>query len=207
MKQILIIVIIALVGFGIWKVVTTKAPETLPAVDIQETSTTTTVVIPVTTDTAGVTQVDSAKSTFSFTGYGPGKEETGTFNKITYSLTTAGGMITGGNVVFDNASLSTTLTDVKKKAQLEGHLCSDDFIDCVKYPTTKFTLSSLETKNGVLTATGVLSFRGVEKTISFPVTLKDKTYSAEIRLDVSPFNFKYTGIKNEVSIKFSVVLK
>jgi polyisoprenoid-binding protein YceI len=195
MKYVIIILIIAAVGFGTWKVTSTKAPEGIPQVTVTETSTTTTGATTASKATTSSSIVKSAS--FSFTGYGPGKEHTGTFGKVSYDLSLdAKGMISSGSVVID-AATATTGTE-----KLDGHLMSADFFDVAKYPLITFKLSGIASS----TATGVLDFHGVQKTVSFPISYdaKTKTYSADLRIKASDFKLKYTAIKDEVRIKFSV---
>ena len=196
MKKIIIALVVLLALVGVWKIYTTKAPESASQAVVGDTVTDTTV-----SATGTPVSIDGNMSNFSFTVYGPGKEETGTFKTASHNLFRDGNKL-HGSVSFDTASVSVVKDDAEKKASLEKHLCAEDLIDCAKYPTTTFTLTSLEVKNGTSTAFGVLSFRGVEKELSFPVTIQGDFYSAEIRLDITPFGFKYTGIKNEVLIKF-----
>ncbi|HRH22518.1 MAG TPA: YceI family protein [Candidatus Paceibacterota bacterium] len=196
MKKIIIALVVLLALVGVWKIYTTRAPESASQAVVGDTVTDTTV-----SATGTPVSIDGNMSNFSFTGYGPGKEETGTFKTASHNLFRDGNKL-HGSVSFDTASVSVVKEDAEKKASLEKHLCAEDLIDCAKYPTTTFTLTSLEVKNGTSTAFGVLSFRGVEKELSFPVTIQDDFYSAEIRLDITPFGLKYTGIKNEVLIKF-----
>jgi polyisoprenoid-binding protein YceI len=196
MKKIIIALVVLLALVGVWKIYTTRAPESASQAVVGDTVTDTTV-----SATGTPVSIDGNMSNFSFTGYGPGKEESGTFKSASHTLFRDGNKL-HGSVSFDTASISVVKDDAEKKASLEKHLCSDDFIDCAKYPTTTFTLTSLEIKNGTSTAFGVLSFRGVEKELSFPVTIQDDFYSAEIRLDITPFGFNYTGIKNEILLTF-----
>lgn len=197
MKYVISILIIAAVGFGIWKVTSTKAPEGIPEVTVTETQATTTGAAAASTATTSSSIVKSAS--FSFTGYGPGKEHTGTFSKVSYNLSLdAKGMISSGSVVIDAA---TATTGIEK---LDGHLMSADFFDVAKYPFITFKLSGIASS----TATGVLDFHGVEKAVSFPISYdaKTKTYSADLRIKASDFKLKYTAIKDEVRIKFSVAI-
>jgi hypothetical protein len=48
----------------------------------------------------------------------------------------------------------------------------------------------------------------VKKSISFPISYdeKTKTYSADLRIKASDFKLKYTAIKDEVRVTFSVAL-
>lgn len=210
MKYIIAIVIIAALGFGAWKVVSTKAPESVPEVTVTDISTST----PASSDTIPTeisTATSSIKSaTFAFTGYGPGKEHEGTFTKASYAVNKgADGLITSGSVSFDASTVSTGIEG------LDTHLKSADFFDVAKYPSITFTLSKIvwaptgaSASVSSSTASGVLDFHGVQKAISFPISYdeKTKTYSADLRIKASDFKLKYTAIKDEVRVMFSVAI-
>lgn len=199
MKYITSIFIIAAVAFGVWKVASTKAPEAIPQVTVTEEAATSNVTAVATTSSAVV-----KSAAFSFTGYGPGKEHTGTFKNIAFGLSTdAEGRIASGSVVFDASSVNTGIEGLDK------HLVGADFFDATAYPSITFTLSNIAwATTGSSTASGTLDFHGVKKSISFPISYdeKAKTYSADLRIKASDFKLKYTAIKDEVRVTFSVAL-
>lgn len=197
MKYIISIIIIAALGFGVWKVVTTKAPEGIPQATVADTSATTTGAAATRTTATSSSIVKSAS--FSFTGYGPGKEHTGTFSKVSYDLSLdSKGLISSGSIVIDAATATTGI------AGLDKHLLGDDFFDVAKYPLIIFKLSGIASS----TASGTLDFHGVKKAISFPVSYdaKAKTYSADLRIKASDFKIKYAGIKDDVRVTFSLAI-
>lgn len=197
MKYALIAVIIGLAAIGYWKVTSTKAPESIPQVSVSEVTGSTTA--PVSGTAAKVTS-----ATFSFTGYGPGKEHTGTFKKVTHSLLVdSKGLVSSGTVTIDTSSVDTGIEG------LDNHLKNEDFFDVTVYPTATFTLEGMTWASGTsATASGTLDFHGVKKAISFPVAYDAaaKTYSADLRIKASDFALKYTAIKDEVRLQFSVSL-
>jgi len=192
-KAIIGVIILVVIIIVTWKIMSTKAPDSIPNVSVTQGASNTADV-----SAAVGTPLKVSQASFSFTGYGPGKEETGTFNKVEYALSKDSSGKISGAITFDNASVSTG------KAMLDKHLCSPDFIDCVTYPKTVFTLTSFDAKGGI--ASGSLLFRGQKKDISFPVTVKGNVYSADVKLNTSLFGFKYTAIKEEIRIQFSVTL-
>jgi polyisoprenoid-binding protein YceI len=180
-KAVVGIIILAVVIIVGWKIASTKAPESIPEAIV--------------TENTGKTAFTNS---FNFTGYGVGKEHKGTFKDITYVLTSNQESVIG-TITIKNASIDTGI------AGLDKHLCSPDFIDCVKYPETVFTLSSVEKgTDGNLTAKGALTFKGETKELSFPVTLKNGIYTADFRLKTSFFGFSNPTVKEEIRIEFAV---
>ena len=140
-------------------------------------------------------EIDPAKSTFEFEGYAPGKSHGGTFTEM------SGIIIVGEdeNIIGAKGTIQADSVDTGI-AGLDKHLKNEDFFDVEKYPEIKFESHAI--KDGTLT--GVLDFHGVAKEVSFPVTLKEKTLSADFLLDTTEFNMKYVGVDKQVKITFSV---
>lgn len=129
---------------------------------------------------------------FKFTGYGPGKTETGTFEDI---------QIDNSKLTIKTASVSTG------KDGLDKHLCSGDFFDCATYPEITFEPTSISMQDSTGTITGNLDFRGITKEVSFNVKKENDLWTANFAIDVTPFNFKYTAIDDEVEIQVSARIK
>lgn len=136
--------------------------------------------------------VDASNSHFEFEGYAVGKSHVGTFDDYTGSLILDEGEIIGATGTVNIDSINTGI------GKLDSHLKNDDFFDIEKYPTIKFTSTSLD--DGIMT--GHVEFKGVTKEVSFPIVIEDGSLSANFFLDVTPFNFKYTGINKDVRIAF-----
>lgn len=198
-KLIWVIVIIVVIG-GIWIAVTSGAPSDVEESTITDPNATTTdsdqdiTVAPVIPADAKI----DVKS-FSFTGYGPGKVEEGTFTSYKVEdLKIQNDKIVGGRFVIDTKSISV------KSERLKEHLCSEDFFECATYPQIVFeVMSSKQASDNTYTITGDLTFHGVTKEISFTVLKDEDTYSADFRLDTTPFQFKYVAIDKDVRIQFS----
>ena len=67
-------------------------------------------------------------------------------------------------VVIDTASVDSN------HAERDKHLRSDEFLGVVRFPEARFRSTAFSGDANGGTVSGVLSFHGVEKTISFPVT-------------------------------------
>lgn len=145
--------------------------------------------------TAGISApIDPAKSSFTFTGYGPGKSHDGTFTDLSGELLLDGETVVGARGKIDATSVSTGID------RLNGHLQSADFFDVAQYP--EITMESTSIKDGTLT--GRLTFHGVTKEISFPVTTAPRSLSADTVISMKEFGIEYTGVNDEVRIQFSL---
>lgn len=136
--------------------------------------------------------IDKETSMFLFEGYGPGKVHEGTFDVWEGTLIYENGVLVAGTGVIQTQSVDTGIGGLNK------HLKTDDFFDVETYPeiTAEF-LSIKDTQ-----ATMELTFRGVTKTISFPVEVTDQSIKTDFLLDITDFNIKYIGIDDQVRIAF-----
>lgn len=142
-------------------------------------------------------QIDMSKSSFDFIGYGPGKQHTGTFKDWTAELLTDNGKIIGFTGTIQAASVESD------GERVTAHLKTADFFDVEVYPTITFESTSFDETTSMMT--GVLTFHGVTKEITFPVVVTDDKLSADFVLNTKPFNMKYEKITNQVKIAFNLV--
>jgi polyisoprenoid-binding protein YceI len=151
-----------------------------------------------------IASFDAADLNFRFTGFGPGKSHTGTFDDIQISNVTHNGQaITGGEITIGTSSVNI-LEDGLGKTKLEEHLCNEDFFECDTYPEIKFLITDVTpTSNVQARVSGDLLFKGVEKQLTFTVTRNQNTYSADFILDTTPFGFKTGLADQDVQIKFN----
>lgn len=145
--------------------------------------------------------INPASISFGFTGYGPAIDHEGTFGGIVADVSVENGKLQGGVVEFTMNTVDAGI------AVLNAHLQSEDFFDVVKYPNARFQITDVQTRGTRGTMTGTLKFRGVEKELSLPFFRDGNSISADFLLDVTPFNFKYSGIKKDVRIKWKLSIK
>ncbi len=127
----------------------------------------------------------------TFTGFGPaGKKHEGVFATST---------ISGSEIIFEMKSISTGIE------KLDQHLCTDDFFSCEQFPQSKFVLKSVDTRESRAVVVGDLTVKGATQQISFMADKAEK-YSGEFLLDSKPFNFKFTGVDQNILIKFNFTL-
>jgi polyisoprenoid-binding protein YceI len=109
--------------------------------------------------------------------------------------------------------VATLKTDSEK---LDGHLKSADFFDVEKFPKATFTSTEIKVEGEKATITGNLNLHGVEKSISFPATVKlggdSVSATAEFSINRKDFGVVYAGkpddlIRDEVLIKLTIAGK
>jgi polyisoprenoid-binding protein YceI len=153
--------------------------------------------------------LDSSTSTVGFVGSKVTGKHEGKFEKVSGSITLAGGKAEGGKIVVD-VDVSSLKTDQEK---LDGHLKSPDFFDVAKFPSAKFTSTEIKAggeKGATETVTGELELHGEKKTISFPATITVAADSvsgtAEFSINRKDFKIVYPGKPDDL-IRDDVVLK
>ena len=156
--------------------------------------------------------VDAASSTLGFTGSKVTGKHEGKFEKISGSVTLAGGKAEGGRISLDADAASVKTDDAK----LDVHLKSADFFDAGKFPKATFASSEIKVggaSGATHTITGELNLHGVKKTISFPATITvgadAVSGTAELVINRKDFGIVYPGqtdnlIRDEVVIKLSL---
>jgi polyisoprenoid-binding protein YceI len=140
--------------------------------------------------------INPSSSEFEFQGYGPGKNHIGTFEVWDGFFIIENNEIVGA---YGSIDPSTVKTD---NSGLDKHLQSSDFFDVEVYP--EINIKSKSIQNNVMIAE--LDFHGVKKDISFPVEISyDGGYSlsTEFILSIGEFGISYTGVNDEVRIKFN----
>jgi polyisoprenoid-binding protein YceI len=153
--------------------------------------------------------IDAASSTLGFAGSKVTGKHEGKFEKISGSITLAGGKPEGGRITIE-ADTSSVKTDQEK---LDGHLKTPDFFDVAKFPTATFTSTQIKAggENGAShTITGELDLHGVKKTITFPATITvgpdAVSGTAEFVINRKDFGIVYPGKQDDL-IRDDVLLK
>lgn len=183
--------------------------------------------------------VDTTTSKVAWIGSTPVKNHNGTFGIAPDSkLVVENGTLTGGTITIDMNNIKVLdITAAADNAKLVGHLKSKDFFAADVYPTSVFTITSVEvisadtvktvegaytTENPTHKITGNLKMMDVEKSISFyaNVTMPaegEVNAKAKFNLDRTQFNVSFmaegTGkvkdklINNNVNIELDITAK
>ena len=137
--------------------------------------------------------INKETSSFTFEGFGPGKSHVGTFNQYEVNLITKEGEIVGlkGAIAVDSVN-----TEIDK---LTEDLKGKNFFDAATYPEIRFVSEQIKDRE----MTGELTFRGVTKTISFPVAVSDSGISSNFVLNTEEFGIKTAFAEEDVVINFN----
>jgi polyisoprenoid-binding protein YceI len=153
--------------------------------------------------------LDAATSTVGFVGSKVTGKHEGKFEKVTGSITLAGGKPEGGKIAIE-VDLASLKTDQEK---LDTHLKSPDFFDVAKFPSAKFTSTEIKAggeKGATHMVTGELELHGEKKTISFPATITvagdSVSGTSEFSINRKDFKIVYPGKPDDL-IRDDVVLK
>lgn len=120
--------------------------------------------------------VDAAATKIVYVGKKVTGQHTGNITAKSGNLAFQGDEITGGEVVVDmNSITSTDITDKDTNAKYLGHIKSPDFFDVAKYPDAKIVIKNSKKTAKGLEVTGDLTFIGKTNPITFLVTDLKKT--------------------------------
>lgn len=127
----------------------------------------------------------------------------GTVKLKSGSVAFTGNELTGGSFVIDMNTIDAEDMNgsPKLKKILETHLKNDDFFDTEKFPVASFQIKSVKKtsdKNYPFNVTGVLTIKGINKTISFPVKVENSAAGTTITSAKFSFNRKHFGLKYNV---------
>jgi polyisoprenoid-binding protein YceI len=165
-----------------------------------------------------VKAVSILNSTISWTGYGEigNYSLTGSIKLKNANISTSSDSLKTASVVFD----MTTITHDEKT--LEEHLKGEDFFEVSKYATAAFeTRKIIYTNDSTATATGILTIKGISKTVSIALKInKGKNQQAikgKTSIDRTVFGIKYNSksffgnlgdkaIKNNFDLAFEIMV-
>lgn len=169
-------------------------------------------------------KVDPAASKVTYVGKKVTGEHTGNVTVKSGNLVVDGDKISGGEVVVDMNSLtSTDLTDKDYNAKYVGHMKSGDFFNTEKYPESKLVIKESKKTDKGLEVKGDLTMIGQTKPVTFTVTDWKNTGSqvsgkSTLVLDRTLWGLKYgsdsffkglgdKAIKNEFNLTVDLTAK
>ena len=142
--------------------------------------------------TAQTKKVDAAKSTINWVGKKVTGAHEGTINLKEGALIFKGKKLVGGNFTVDMTSINTTDLDGKGKANLDGHLKSDDFFGTENHPTANLVIKKIADKgNGVYGVNADLTNKGKTNAVGFEITVAGNSATADLKVDRTKYDITY----------------
>ena len=103
-----------------------------------------------------------------------------------------GERVVGGRIAVDMSSIIVTDLEGESKANLEGHLKSDDFFGVAQHPTASLDITgSTANDDGTQQVTGNITIKGVTQPISFTMSFKGNYATAALNIDRTKFGIRY----------------
>lgn len=103
-----------------------------------------------------------------------------------------GDRIVGGRIEVDMSTIVVTDLEGEYKANLEGHLKSDDFFGVAQHPTASLDITGATTNDdGSQQVTGNITIKGVTQPITFTMSFKGNYASASLNIDRTKFGIRY----------------
>lgn len=138
-----------------------------------------------------VKEINTEKSSVSWEGKKVTGTHTGLISISEGSLEFDHGALTGGNVVIDMASMSSTDLAETQASKLLGHLKSDDFFGVANYPTAELNITDVKKSDSGYTVTGNLTIKGISKPVTFDTVVTKNGATAQIVIDRTDYNVRY----------------
>ncbi len=158
---------------------------------------------------AGALDLTPTDSKVEWTGSKVTGKHDGKFEKFTGWIALEGDKAESAKIFVD-IDVASLKSDSEK---LDGHLKTDDFFAVDKNPSATFTSTEIKAggeKGATHTITGNLKLRGVEKSVSFPATVKvdakEVSAKAEFAINRKDWGIAYEGKKDDL-IRDEVVIK
>ncbi|MGL2967380.1 YceI family protein [Flavobacterium sp. XGLA_31] len=143
--------------------------------------------------TAQTKKINAEKSTITWVGKKVTGEHTGTVDFQEGVLIFKNKKVAGGNFTVNMTTMTSTDLTGDWKGKLDGHLKSDDFFGTEKFKTSTLVFKKIADKgNGVYTVTGDLTIKGITNPVTFDLTVKGNTATAnDIKINRTKYGIKY----------------
>lgn len=139
-------------------------------------------------------KIDVKSSTIKWVGKKVTGEHSGTVNLKDGALVFKGKKLAGGTFTVDMTSINATDLSGEYQGKLNGHLKADDFFGTEKFPTAKLVFKTIGAKaTDVYTVTADLTIKGITKPVTFDMTVKGNTATADLKVDRTKYDIKYNS--------------
>ena len=142
--------------------------------------------------TAQTKKIDASKSSINWVGKKVTGSHEGTINLQEGALIFKGKKLVGGNFTVNMTTINTTDLEGKGKANLDGHLKSDDFFGVEKYPTATLVFKKIGSKaKDVYAVTADLTIKGITNPVTFDLVVNGATATTKVIIDRTKYDIKY----------------
>jgi polyisoprenoid-binding protein YceI len=129
--------------------------------------------------------------TINWTGYKVTGQHSGTLALQSGTLNIQDGQLLGGEFVVDMTSLTVTDLEGKGKANLEGHLKSDDFFGVAAHNEAHMIITQVSGDASGYKVTGDFTIKGQTHSVVFDMTLEENSATAKVKIDRTLYNIRY----------------
>ncbi len=163
---------------------------------------------------ASAAEVDTAASSFKWTGKKVTGQHYGTLPVKMASVKEDKGKIVGGEIVLDITKMTVDDLSGDYEKKFLTHMKSGDFFDVEKWPTAKLVIEKVQGNQ----ASGKLTIKDKTNPIKFKYSKKGDVYSGTLKFDRTKFGMIYGSgdfvkglgdkmIYNDVTLDFKVKIK
>lgn len=129
--------------------------------------------------------------TVNWTGYKVTGKHSGTLALKSGSINIQDGQLVGGEFVVDMTSLTVTDLKGKGKANLEGHLKSDDFFGVEAHNEAHMKITQVTGDANGYTVTGDFTIKGQTHAVVFDMTVDENSAIAKVKIDRTLYDIRY----------------
>ena len=141
-----------------------------------------------------IISVNTSKSSVTWKGEKVTGFHEGVINIKSANLTFNNDELSGGEVIIDMSTINCTDLSGPYKNKLEDHLNSDDFFNVSDYPLSTLKITECnKLSNNKYNVIADLTIKNVTESIEFETELINNTATAEIIVDRTKFDIKYSS--------------
>jgi polyisoprenoid-binding protein YceI len=140
---------------------------------------------------AQAAELDTSKSKVVWTGKKVTGQHTGEVKIKSGNFKMKDGKLTGGKVVMDMTTITTTDLSGEWAEKLVNHLKADDFFNTSKHKTASFDAKEVTEKKGEFLVKGELTIKDISKPTTVTLKKDGKKYTGKLKFDRTKYGIKY----------------
>lgn len=138
-------------------------------------------------------KIDTEASTITWKGKKVTGQHSGNIQISSGTIEVEDGILKGGEIIIDMASITCTDLDKKGAQKLIGHLKSDDFFAVPHHPTASFVITKVNDTRiqSQYQVTGDMTIKGITQPVTFVASISTTTLKAVVAIDRTHYNITY----------------